>query len=100
MNNKLAYLHAYHLYSQIHVASNCIHSTCIGSSRIYASFDSYSQTGKFDILIVPVINWITRTVMGVNVPVQLRQPTLNLCDPLVFAVIILSLQCSSCRCDS
>ena len=43
----------------------------------YASFDSYSRTGKFDILIVSVINWITRTMMRVSVPVQLRQPTLD-----------------------
>ena len=45
----------------------------------YANFDIaiYSQTGKFDILIVSVINWITRIIMGVNDPVQLRQPTLD-----------------------
>ena len=59
----------------------------------YASFDGYSQTGKFDILIVSVINWIMRTIimMGVNynVPVRLRKPIyilLDYCNPLIFAV--------------
>ena len=70
--------HLSHAWVFSNSCSNCMHSTCIVTLRLYqveyiitaiihhgssiCQFDSYSQTGKFDILIVSVINWITRTM--------------------------------------